>query len=162
MDHGQEFMGEVIDLLKESGIVQKVITMRNPQANAMVECPSNNSQHDMHTKLAKQGRPARMHATIHMTNHASPTQLVFGCNHFLNVNFEADWQYIKHCKQCMIVQNNKHKNAKRTPHQYNIGDKVLVQADPSCKHGEDKYLPVPHMVTHVYDNNTLWLRHETP
>jgi hypothetical protein len=90
-----------------------------------------------------------MHATIHTTNHASPTQLVFGCNHFLNVNFKADWQYIKHCKQCMIVQNNKCKNAKRTPHQYNIGNKVLVLANPSWKHGEDEYLPVPHTVTHV-------------
>jgi hypothetical protein len=28
---------EVIDLLKESGIICKVITTRNPQANAMVE-----------------------------------------------------------------------------------------------------------------------------
>jgi hypothetical protein len=53
-------------------------------------------------------------------------------------------------------------NAKRTPHQYNIGDKVLVLADPNQKHGEDEYLPAPHMVTHVYDNNTLQLRHETP
>ena len=72
-----------------------------------------------------------MCATIHTTNCDSPTQLMFGHNHFLNVNFEADWQYIKHCKQCMIVQNNKRKNAKRTSHQYNIGNKVLVLADPS-------------------------------
>jgi hypothetical protein len=28
MDHGQEFMGEVIDLLKNSGIMQKLITMK--------------------------------------------------------------------------------------------------------------------------------------
>ena len=103
-----------------------------------------------------------MRTTIHTTNHASPTQLVFGHNHFLNVNFKADWQYIKHCKQCMIVQNNKCKNTKQTPHQYNIGDKVLVFANPSWKHGDNKYLPAPHTVTHMYDNNTLWLRHETP
>jgi membrane-bound inhibitor of C-type lysozyme len=102
-----------------------------------------------------------MHATIHTTNCTSPTQLMFGCDHFLNVNFEANWQYIKHHKQRMIVQNNKHKNVKRAPHQYNIGDKVLVLADPSRKHGDDKYLPAPHTVTHVYDNNILWLRHET-
>jgi cell division protein FtsN len=102
-----------------------------------------------------------MRTTIHTTNHASPTQLVFGRDHFLNVNFEADWQYIQHCKQRMIVQNNKHENAKRTPHQYNIGNKVLVLANPNRKHGEDEYLSVPHMVTHVYDINTLRLRHET-
>ena len=33
-----------------------------------------------------------MHATIHMTDWASPTQLVFGQDHFLNVNFKANWQ----------------------------------------------------------------------
>jgi hypothetical protein len=82
--------------------------------------------------------------------------------HFLNVNFEANWQYIKHRKQHMIVQNNKRENAKRAPHQYNIGDKVLVLADPNRKHGEDEYLPAPHTVTHVYGNNTLRLRHKTP
>jgi NADH:ubiquinone oxidoreductase subunit len=87
---------------------------------------------------------------------------VFGRDHFLNVNFEANWQYIKQCKQRMIVQNNKRENAKRAPHQYNIGDKVLVLADPNQKHGEDEYLSAPHTVTHVYGNNTLWLRHETP
>jgi hypothetical protein len=38
MDHGHKFIGEVIDLLKESIIMQKATTMRNPQANAMVEC----------------------------------------------------------------------------------------------------------------------------
>jgi hypothetical protein len=37
MDRGRKCMGEVIALLKDSGIVQKAITMRNPQANAMVE-----------------------------------------------------------------------------------------------------------------------------
>jgi hypothetical protein len=98
-----------------------------------------------------------MYATIHTTNRAFPTQLVFRHDHFLNINFKADWQYIKYHKQCMIVQNNKHKNAKQAPHQYTMKDKVLVQADPSWKHGEDEYLPVPHKVTHVYDNKTLWI-----
>jgi transposase InsO family protein len=37
-DRGKEFMAEVIDTLKNDyGIVQKTITTRNPQANAMAE-----------------------------------------------------------------------------------------------------------------------------
>jgi hypothetical protein len=53
-----------------------------------------------------------MCTTIHTSNHTSPTELMFGRDHFLNVNFEANWQYIKHHKQRMIVQNNKRKNVK--------------------------------------------------
>jgi hypothetical protein len=175
MDRGREFMGEVIDLLRNNGIVRWPITTRNPQANAMVE----RAHQTIHNMIRTQNLRSKhdlpdgwigvltavalgMRATIHTTNRASPTQLVFGRDHFLNVNFEANWQYIKHRKQRMIVQNNKRKNAKRAPHQYNIGDKVLVLADPNRKHGEDEYLPAPHTVTHVYGNNTLRLRHETP
>jgi hypothetical protein len=175
MDRGREFMGEVIDLLRNNGIVRRPITTRNPQANAMVE----RAHQTIHNMIRTQKLRSKhdlpdgwigvltaialgMRATIHTTNRASPTQLVFGRDHFLNVNFEANWQYIKHRKQRMIVQNNKRENAKRAPHQYNIGDKVLVLADPNRKHGEDEYLPAPHTVTHVYGNNTLRLRHETP
>jgi hypothetical protein len=175
MDHGHEFMGKVINLLRDNGIIRKPITMQNPQVNAMVEWVHQTIHNMIRTQklCSKHDLPdgwigvltavaLGMHATIHTTNHTSPTQLVFGCNHFLNVNFEANWQYIKQCKQHMIVQNNKHKNAKGAPHQYNIGNKVLVLADPNRKHGEDEYLSVPHTVTHVYGNNTLRLRHETP
>jgi NADH:ubiquinone oxidoreductase subunit len=175
MDCGRKFMGEVIDLLRNNGIVRRPITTRNPQANAMVERVHQTIHNMIRTQKlrSKHDLPdgwigvltavaLSMRATIHTTNRASPTQLVFGRDHFLNVNFEANWQYIKHRKQRMIVQNNKRENAKRAPHQYNIGDKVLVLADPNRKHGEDEYLPAPHTVTHVYGNNTLRLRHETP
>ena len=115
MHHGQEFMGEVIDLLKESGILQKAITTRNPQANAMVECAHQTIHNMIHTQNLQSKEDLLngwigvlmavalgMHATIHMSNHASVTQLVF--DYFLNVNFKADWQYIKHYKQHMIVK----------------------------------------------------------
>ena len=38
LDHGQEFMGEIITMLRDDyGIKRKPITTRNPQANSMVE-----------------------------------------------------------------------------------------------------------------------------
>ena len=47
---------------------------------------------------------------VHTTTRAMPTQLVFGRDAFLNILFEADWQYIKDRKQKLILQNNKREN----------------------------------------------------
>ena len=36
-----------------------------------------------------------LRATVHTTTQATPMQLVFGRDAILNVQFEADWEYIK-------------------------------------------------------------------
>jgi ribosomal protein L21E len=97
-----------------------------------------------------------MRATVHSTNRASPSQLVFGRDAMLNVNFDANWQYIKERKQHLIKQNNQRENRTRVPHEYKVGDKVLVKQDPSRKHGDDRYKG-PYEITQVYDNGTVKL-----
>ena len=69
--------------------------------------------------------------TVHTTTRATPTQLVFGRDALLNANFEANWQCIKERKQKRITQNNKRENAKREPHLYAEGDKVMIRLDPN-------------------------------
>ena len=96
------------------------------------------------------------HSTVHTTQHATPTQLVFGCDAILNVAFEADWQYIKERKLHRIVQNNKKENVKRIPHQYAVGDHVMVKQDTSQKHGSDRHSG-PLTVCRINDNGTLKL-----
>ena len=44
--------------------------------------------------------------TIHSTNRATPAQLVFGCDAILNVRHEANWAYIKECKDKISLKNN--------------------------------------------------------
>jgi NADH:ubiquinone oxidoreductase subunit len=100
-------------------------------------------------------------STVHTTSRATPTQLVFGHDAILNVSFEANWQYIKERKQRLIVQNNKRENATRIPHQYNVGDRVMVRLDPNRKHGTDQFKG-PFTVTQVYDNGTVKLSRATP
>ncbi len=85
---------------------------------------------------------------------------MFGRDALLNVSFEADWQYIKERKQKLIIQNNNKENAKRRPHTYNVGDRVMIRLDPNRKHGEDKYAG-PHTLTSVNDNGTVTLRKDT-
>ena len=94
-----------------------------------------------------------VNATVHTTLRATPTQLVFGRDAILNVNFEADWHYIKERKQKRILQNNKAENKNRKEHTYSIGDKVGIRQDPSRKHGEP-HNRGPYTVTKVNDNGT--------
>ena len=177
MDRGKEFMGEVRTMLKdEYGIKRKPITTRNPQANAMVE----RAHQTIHNMIrAKQIRTKQdlvpydgwkgilgavgfaMRATVHSTNQATASQLVFGRDAMLNVSFEADWQYIKQRKQRMILQNNKRENKTRREHVYSVGDKVLIEQDPNRKHGKDRYKG-PYEIVTVNDNGTVRLTHDTP
>ena len=78
----------------------------------------------------------------------------------LNVNFEANWQYIKERKQKLIRQNNKRENKTRIPHNYSVGDKVLVKQDPNRKYDGDRYRG-PYTITNIYDNGTVRLTQGT-
>jgi hypothetical protein len=176
MDRGKEFLAEMVTMLRDDyGIVRKPITTRNPQANAMVE-RCHQTLHNMirsHRITSKQDLPMKdawrgilsacafaMRATVHTTSRATPMQLVFNRDAIHNVRFEADWQFIKDRKQRLIRQNNAKENAKRIPHNYVVGDKVVVQQDPSRKHGSDRYRG-PFTVTQVYPNGTVRLEQHT-
>ena len=74
-----------------------------------------------------------MHATVHSTSQSTPTQLVFGRDAILNVQVQADWKLIKQRKQELIKKNNLRENSKRIPHQYHVGDKVLLDLSGTSK-----------------------------
>ena len=172
MDRGKEFAAEVRDTLtNEYGVIRKLITTRNPQANAIVERVHQvihnmirslqiKKKSDLDSTYGWQGvlsavRQA-VRSTVHTTTRATPTQLVFGRDAILNVSFEANWQYIKERKQKLILQNNARENASRVLHEYSVGDRVMVRRNPHRKHGTDRQQG-PYTVTRVNDNGTLRL-----
>jgi len=171
MDRGREFAAEVRDmLLNEYGCIRKLITTRNPQANAMVErihqvigSMINTLQLRDKDDLDDYGWQGILSAirqavrsTVHTTTRATPTQLVFGRDALLNIGFEANWQYIKDRKQHRILQNNAKENESRLIHAYQIGDRVMVRQKPNRKFGSDKQIG-PYTVTRVNSNGTLTL-----
>ena len=175
MDRGTEFMGEVKRMIHDDyGITRKPITTRNPQANAMVERAHQTIHNMIRSQRIRDKRDLEgeswegilaalrfaMNSTVHTTNRATPSQLVFGRDAMLNVSFEANWQYIKERKQKLIQQNSKRENKTRIPHIYNVGDKVLVLQDPNRKHGEDRYKG-PYTINQVNDNGTVKLTQGT-
>jgi len=132
-DRGTEFMGESAKMVEDDyGIVRRGTTVRNPQANAILE--------GVHQTMGNIIRTFEVHdsdltiddpwhgilsatmfalrATYHTTLQATPMQLIFGRDAMLNIKFQADQQLIKQLKQTKIHQNNVRENNKRIPHQY--------------------------------------------
>ena len=176
MDRGKEFAAEVADALKnEYGIIRKIITTRNPQANSIIE-RIHQVVGDMIRTRAIFGRKdlpddgswqgvlsavrQAVRSIVHTTTRATPTQLVFGRDALLNIAFVADWHYIKERKMHRIIQNNKRENATRREHTYQPGDKVMVKEDSSRKFGDPRHTG-PYTVSQVHDNGTLTLSKAT-
>jgi len=172
MDKGREFAKEVSETLEnEHGIKRKIITSCNPQSNSMIERCHKTLHNMIRSAQIKDRRHLdsllgfkgvlaacrkAMNSAVHTTARAMPTQLVFGSDAMLNASFQADWQFIKERKQRLIIQNNKHENAKRKPHACKVGNVVVVKAGTGRKHGSNPYLD-PMRITQVHDNGTVKL-----
>ena len=169
-DRGSEFMAEFAEMVvKDYGIKKKPITKRNPQANAIIERihqTLGNILRTMDRENVDEEDPwsgvlsAAMFAlrsTYHTTTQATPAQLVFGRDAILNTVFHANWKYIRDRKQAIIHKNNQRENAKRIPHTYQVGDKVLVDLGDVKTKFDPKY-EGPFQVVQVNNNGTVRIR----
>ena len=172
-DRGSEFMAEFATMISDDyGITKRPITVRNPQANSMIE--------RIHQTLGNIIRTFELHedaeatqetwdgvlsaamfalrATMHTTMQATPMQLVFGRDAILNIQFEADWEYIKNRKQKLINYNNKRENSKRVPYTYQVNQLVMldVTGTTKSKYAKNPYQG-PYKVLQVNDNGTVVL-----
>jgi hypothetical protein len=154
-------------MIKEDyGVKAKPITVRNPQANVIVErvhqvigniiCTfelENNYLDDNDPwKGILSATAFAVRCTFHKTLQNTPGQLVFGRDMMLNIKHEANWEYIRVQKQNIKIKNNKAENAKRIPHTYNIGDKDLLKRGTEKRH-ETTYQG-PFTITQVNENST--------
>ena len=71
----------------------------------------------------------------------------------LNIKHQANWEYIRNRKQSRINDNNEKENAKRIPHEYNIGDQVLIRKGTEYKYEQPYKGPYP--ILQVNDNGTI-------
>ena len=172
-DNGSEFVGkdfkQMID--EDYGIKAKPTTVRNPQANAILE--------SIHQVIGNMVRSFQLEdaymddddpwagilsavafavrSTYHTTLKATPGQLVFNRDMIFNIQHVADWKLIKDRKQKLINKNNKNENKTRIPHQYNIGDKVLLERHRATK--MECPTTGPHEIRAVYpDNGTIAIK----
>ena len=95
-------------------------------------------------------------ATIHTTLQNTPEQLIFGRDMILNVNHVANQEHIKPRKQSLIDKNNKHEDAKRLPHIYKEGDKVLLKR--GTEHKNEAPYEGPYNILRTHDKQTIRLK----
>ena len=152
------------------GVKGKPITVRNPQANAIVErihqvigniirtfeLQDNYLDEDDPWKGILSATAFAVRSTYHTTLQKTPGQLVFGRDMILNIQHTANWEYIRERKQRLIKKNNQHENAKRIPHEYKEGDLVMLKKGTENKY-ESPYSG-PHTILKVNTNGTVRLR----
>ena len=171
-DRGSEFIGhEFQTMIKETyGIKAKPITVRNPQANAIVERVhqvigniirtfelENNYLDEVDPwKGILSATAFAVRSTFHTTLRSTPGQLVFGRDMILNIKHEANWEYIRERKQAIIEKNNLAENAKRIPHRYKVGDQVLLRRGTENKY-ETPYAG-PYTLLKVNNNGTVRMK----
>ena len=173
LDWGSEFIGQDFRnmCVNDYGIKRKIITTRNPQANAIVE-RVHQTLGNLIRSFELQDNPYldtddpwsgilaaaafAMCSTYHTTLRAMPGQLVFGRDMILNMQYLADWTAIKARKQQLIRKNNIIENSKRIPYQYKVGDMVMLENHRANKY-EQPYKG-PYLVTQVNTNGTVCLK----
>ena len=128
-DRCSEFIGQDFQkmLVEDYGIKKKPITVRNPQANAIVErihqvianiiwtfkLEENYLDEDDPWKGVLSATAFAVRSTYHTTLRKSPGQLVFGRDMIFNIKHVANWEFIRDNKQKLIDKNNKAENAKQ-------------------------------------------------
>jgi len=173
LDRGSEFIGhDFRDMcVNDYGIKRKVISTRNPQANAIVE-RAHQTLGNLIRSFQLQDKPYydpddpwggilaavafALRSTYHTTLQATPGQLVFGRDMILNVQHLTDWTAIKAHKQRLISKNNRIENSKRIPYTYQEGDLVMLENHRARKY-EQPYSG-PYRIQQVNTNGTVRLK----
>ncbi len=121
-------------------IKHKPTMIRNPQANATLECLHHVLAQILRTaelNMAKTVTPDDVHvfldnaawaicSTYHTVLKASPGTAIFGWDMLVNIMFIANWNIIGDYRQRQTDRNTARKNNKRVDYDYKFGDKVLL------------------------------------
>ena len=122
------------------GITSHVTTVQNPQANAIIErvhqvlanmLRMSNLQDNLLDTTHKIQQILRIvqwavNTTYHSMLQASPAQFVFGRDMIMPTTYLANWAAIQARKQARSLCDNHHENIYRIPHEYKVGDQVLI------------------------------------
>ena len=138
-DNGTEFTAEFHELLASYGITPRPTTIKNPQANAIVE--------RTHQTIADSIRSMRLdlqtfdattipsvlqavawgiRSTYHTALQASPAQIAFGRDMIINATYLANWHRTTAHQRSRALQNTLRENASRISHDYQPNHMVYI------------------------------------
>mmetsp|Transcript_13570 Transcript_13570/g.16453 ORF Transcript_13570/g.16453 Transcript_13570/m.16453 type:complete len:698 (+) Transcript_13570:1112-3205(+) len=168
-DNGPEFTSHFIELLVSYGITPRPTTIKNPQANGIVE--------RIHQTIADAIRSMRLdqqpfdettipavlqavawgiRSTYHTALQASPAQIVFGRDMIINATYLANWHKSTAHQRSRALQNNLNENAKRIQHDYQPNDMVYL-TDKDVKRKLD-VKQGPFRIVSIHTNGTVTIQ----
>ena len=173
-DNGGEFKSHFGALCDSFSLKRKPTTIKNPQANAILE--------RIHGVLGDMMRTSNLDDDVTITPHmvdefihnaawaicstyhtvlrSSPGAAVFGRDMLFDIPYLADWTEIGRRRQQLANQNNQRENSKRVDFDYAVGQKVLLIKDGILRKAEDKN-DGPYVITQVFTNGTVRIQRGT-
>ena len=173
-DNGSEFKLHFRNLCDTYGLERKPTTIKNPQANAILErvhqvimgmlrtaeldMAETISEEDVSTFLDDASWAIR--TTHHTVLKASPGAAIFGRDMLFDIPFVADWHKIGDYRQQQTDRNTNRENARRYDYDYVVGGQVLIRKDGILRKAESRYKG-PWTITQVHTNGTIRVQRGT-
>ena len=171
-DQGTEFTGWPFqNLLQTYNIASVPISVRNPQANSIIERMHQTMATQLRTILHVRETPQNfeeattlvdtaiastvfaLRSTIHSTMKTTPGALIFHRDMLLNIPFIADLRQIQEHRQHIVHENLRRQNMRRYDYDYCINDMVLRRLKNPA-HLQPRF-DGPFQVIQVHSNGTL-------
>jgi len=167
-DNGSEFKLHFEDLCETYGIKRKPTTIKNPQANAILERVHQVVTSMLRTSeidMAETLTPAdvsdfldnaawAIRSTYHTVLKASPGAAIFGRDMLFDIPFIADWRKIGEYRQIQTDNNTKRENKSRIDFDYVVGGEVLLRKEGILRKAESRYTG-PWTITQVHTNGNI-------
>ncbi len=168
-DNGREVKLHVESLCDTYGIKQKLTSVKNPQANAILEHVHqvikgmlHTAEIDMAYKMVPSGIDTFLTdvtwaicSTYHAVLKASPRGAIFGRDMLFDIPYLADWNQIQDYRQHQTDLNTLHENHSCIDWDYKVGDQVLIQKEGILYKTESRYDSDPWTITSVHTNGTI-------
>ncbi len=152
-NNGSEFKLHFEYLCKSYGIKRKPTTVKNLQANVILECMHQVLGHMLHTTeidIAESVTPDDVNvfldnvawairSTYHTVLKASPGAAIFGQDMLFDILFMADWQKIGEYRQSLTDRSDQCENYQCIDYDYKVGDKILLEREGKHQKADSKY-----------------------
>jgi len=168
-DNGSEFKLHFEALCDSYGIKRKPTSVKNPQANSILErvhqvvmtmlrtaeldMADSVAPSDIDTFLTNASWAIR--STYHTVLKASPGAAIFGRDMLFDIPYIADWNKVGEHRQRQTDRNTARENESRVDYDYKVGGKVLIRKDGILRKSESRYDSDPWTITSVHTNGTI-------
>ena len=173
-DQGSEFKLHFEALCESYNVKRKPTSVRNPQANAVLERIHSVFGDMMRTSMMDMSDTVTgrmiddfivaaawaLRSTYHTVLGSSPGAAIFGRDMLFDIPYLADWKAIGQRRQVTVDRDNARENKRRIEYDYAVGQQVMVRKDGTLRKAEKRYLG-PYVITQVHTNGTVRIQRGT-